>query len=417
MSFEVSSIKDFILSHKEDDVRELALKASKYPGIDLPRALVQISGWQKAKSKLPLWAQNEDIVYPNSLSLEQSSSENTARYKAQIALKLLKKVKSKKTSISSDSSTLVDLTGGFGVDFSYLAECFSQSIYVERDESLCKIAKHNFEALGLKSFKIVNSRAEEFLSSLKKATLIYLDPSRRDKNGNRTFLISSCSPNLIKLMPLLIEKSEYVMVKLSPMLDYHKAISDLGSHVGQVHIVSFFGECKELLLILSRHYNGLEKVYCSSDETMFSYSLKELSKEEKGDEYINSSKAFIASKGSYLYEPNPSIMKAGCFDLLSFRFKVRQISKNSHLFLSDNPLKDFPGRRFKVVDVISMNQKDIKSKLSDLSSANITVRNFPLTAKQLKNRLKLKDGGDTYIFATTLKDSSHVLFRCEKQVL
>ncbi len=415
MSFKDSTIKDFILSHKEDDVRELALKASKYPGIDLPRALVQISGWQKAKSKLPLWAQKEDIVYPNSLSLEQSSSENTARYKAQIALKLLKEAAPKKTAISSDSSMFVDLTGGFGVDFSFLAENFSHSIYVEKDATLCNIAKHNFEALGLKSSKIVNSRAEEFLSSLKKATLIYLDPSRRDKNGNRTYLISSCSPDLIKLMPLLIEKSEYVMVKLSPMLDYHKAISDLGSHVGQVHIVSFFGECKELLLILSRHYNGLEKVYCSSDETMFSYSPQELFIQKPQDESKNSSKAFIASKGSYLYEPNPSIMKAGCFDLLSFRFKVSQISKNSHLFLSEDFLKEFPGRRFKVIDIISMNQRDIKSKLSDLSSANIAVRNFPLTAKQLKNRLKLKDGGDTYIFATTLKDSSHVLFRCEKE--
>ncbi len=409
---EVSSIKDFILSHREDDVRELALKASKYPEIDLPWALNQISGWQKSKSKLPLWAQNEDIVYPNSLSVEQSSSENTARYKVKIALKLLKETQSRKTAISSNSSTLVDLTGGLGVDFSFLAECFSHSIYVERNESLCKIAKHNFEVLALKSFKIINSRAEEFLSSFNKATLIYVDPSRRDKNGNRTYLISSCSPNLIELMPQLIEKSEYVMVKLSPMLDYHKAISDFGPYVGQVHIVSFFGECKELLLILSRHYNGLEKVYCSSDETMFSYSPKGLTAKETGDESINSS---IAFKDSYLYEPNSSIMKAGCFDLLSFRFKVRQISKNSHLFLSEDFLKEFPGRRFKVIDIISMNQRDIKSKLSDLSSANIAVRNFPLTAKQLKNRLKLKDGGDTYIFATTLKDSSHVLFRCEKE--
>ncbi len=399
------TLEEFIFLHRNDDVALLALSSSKYPDIDISRAITQISGWQKAKDKLPSWASIDDILYPVSISLEQCSSEKTAKYKAFLASKLIKKTPSKHL------NSLVDLTGGFAVDFSFLSKCFSSSIYVEKETKLCNIAKHNLKVLGISNVLVVNDEAKNFLSKMDYSTLIFIDPSRRDNSGKKVCFLEDCSPNIMDIKNLLIKKADYVMIKLSPMLDWHKAVKDLGKSVGQVHIISIDNECKELLLVLSSQYKTLENIFCVFEDNIFSYSPLDVSSktlESKTHEEI------YFSQGDYLYEPNSSVMKAGCFELLENRFNVRQISKNSHLFVSKELLKDFPGRRFIIKDTCSMNQKSIKEKLLGLKSANLTVRNFPLSVKELRKRLSLKDGGSTYIFATTLEDSSHVLFICEK---
>ncbi len=353
--------------------------------------------------------------YPPHLPMEQCSSEKTARYKADMAKRLIENLP-----FSSQKDTkariLVDLTGGFGVDFSYMARVFEKAVYVEQQDSLCDIAKHNLQVLGITNCTVVNADSMQYLESMRPATLIFVDPARRDRHGGKTFAIADCTPNVLELKELLLKKSEYVMIKLSPMLDWHKVVSDFGNCVGEVHIVSFDNECKELLIVLSRHYTNLEKVFCVNDNEIFSFAPDE--------GYISTSPILSPthqrnispelSPDRYLYEPNPSIMKAGCFQLIEQTFGVREVGKNSHLFVSDKPISSFPGRSFIITAVTSMNRNQLKTTIGNLRNANITVRNFPLKAAELRKRLKLADGGDTYIFATTVEADKHLLAVCKK---
>ena len=504
---------DFIRQHQDDDVRQLAFLGSKYPEVDMPFALDQIRGRKMARIKLPRWASIDGIIYPPHISMEQCSSEQTALYKAELAARLLglspsssengeekekesenasnlhlseicefagkgavdsefakNEATCKKQQILTESKEnvneikeephegdfseeigFVDLTGGFGVDFSYIASRLGvKSMYVERQAHLCEAAKENFERLGLKNVSVKNGDGIEVLHSFaskKDAAsdslgitdeqsqlllktnlglkLIFIDPARRDDAGNKVVSLKDCTPDVTLLQEEMLSKADYVVIKLSPMLDWHRAVSEL-SHVREVHIISVNNECKELLLVLSaRNMGGMEvssadgedggvnhagnlRIYCVNDGQ--SFVCDELDMETSSVRVAPSTLEDM----QYLYEPNASLMKAGCFGVLSERYDARMLSKNSHLFVSQAPIEAFPGRSFRIIAVSSFNKKELKRHLSGITKANIATRNFPLSVAELRKRLKLKDGGETYIFATTLSDESHVLVITEK---
>ena len=502
---------DFIRQHQDDDVRQLAFLGSKYPEVDMPFALDQIRGRKMARVKLPRWASIDGIIYPPHISMEQCSSEQTALYKAELAARLLglspsssengeeKEMESenasnlhlseicefagkgavdsefakneatcKKQQILteleenvneikeeshegdfSEETGFVDLTGGFGVDFSYIASRLGvKSMYVERQAHLCEAAKENFGRLGLKNAIVKNGDGIEVLHSFaskKEAAasdslgitedqsqsllktklglkLIFIDPARRDDAGNKVVSLKDCTPDVTLLQEEMLSKADYVIIKLSPMLDWHRAVSELNC-VKEVHIISVNNECKELLLVLSARnmgemeassadrevkHAGSLRIYCVNDAQSFVC--------EESDMEASSVKIAPSTleEMQYLYEPNASLMKAGCFSVLSERYGARMLSKNSHLFVSQAPIEAFPGRSFRIIAVSSFNKKELKRHLSGITKANIATRNFPLSVAELRKRLKLKDGGETYIFATTLSDESHVLVITEK---
>lgn len=487
---------DFIRQHQDDDVRRLAFLGSKYPEVDMPFALDQIRGRKMARVKLPRWASIDGLIYPPHISMEQCSSEQTALYKAELAARLLglspsssengeekekesenasnlhlsencefagkgavdsefakNEATCKKQQILteadrnvneikeephegdfSEETGFVDLTGGFGVDFSYIASRLGvKSMYVERQAHLCEAAKENFGRLGLKNAIVKNGDGIEVLHSFaskKEAAasdslgitedqsqsllktnlglkLIFIDPARRDDAGNKVVSLKDCTPDVTLLQEEMLSKADYVIIKLSPMLDWHRALSELNC-VKEVHIISVNNECKELLLVLSARNMGNLRIYCVNDAQSFVC--------EESDMESSSVKIapFTLEEMLYLYEPNASLMKAGCFGVLSERYEAKMLSKNSHLFVSRDPIAVFPGRSFRIIAVSSFNKKELKRHLSGITKANIAIRNFPLSVAELRKRLKLKDGGETYIFATTLSDESHVLVITEK---
>ena len=432
--------QDFIRQHQDDDVRQLAFLGSKYPEVDMPFALDQIRGRKMARVKLPRWASLEGIIYPPHISMEQCSSESTALYKAELAARLLGlPASSFGIEMKAENEIeFVDLTGGFGVDFSYIAARLGvKSMYVERQAHLCEAAKENFGRLGLKNAIVKNGDGIEILHSfhpkkkdaasaddslgitydqprsLLKTNLglkiIFIDPARRDDAGNKVVSLKDCTPDVTVLQEEMLSKADYVIIKLSPMLDWHRAISEL-SHVREVHIISVNNECKELLLVLSaRNMDENLRIYCINDAQ--SFVCDELDMESSQVKIAPST----LEEMQYLYEPNASLMKAGCFGILSDRYDARMLSKNSHLFVSQAPIEAFPGRSFRIIAVSSFNKKELKRHLSGITKANIATRNFPLSVAELRKRLKLKDGGETYIFATTLSDESHVLVITEKK--
>ena len=428
--------REFVAMHRDEDVRELALKAKRVEGLDLSLALDQIAGWQIASKKLPQWASYEGIIYPPHISMEQCSSQFTAQYKSEIAQTLLASAATVRARVSdsaeSDMQTaknvfqlsdspesdtlvakraMVDLTGGFGVDFSYLARGFSQATYVERQRHLCDLAEHNMAALGLDQARIVCDDGVEYLRQMGPVDFIYLDPARRDEHGSRTYAIEDCTPNVFELRDLLLAKSQYTLVKLSPMLDWRKAVADFDGTVREVHIVATGNECKELLLVLGQQMHeepSAPRVFCVNDNQRIDYDSAAYTQGLRiGGKPLPEAK-------NYLYEPNASIMKAGCFDLVEERFGVTQVGPSSHLFVSATPVADFPGRGFAIEAIGGMNKKDIKRLLNGTKQANIAVRNFPLTAPQLRKKLKLADGGPVYLFGTTMQGCDHVLLRTSK---
>lgn len=410
---------DFVAAHRTEDVRQLALKAKRVEGLDLPLALDQIAGWQIACKKLPQWASCEGIIYPPHISMEQCSSQFTAQYKSEIAQTLLTPAVTVRARMSdspeSDTlvarSSMVDLTGGFGVDFSYLARGFSQATYVEQQRHLCDLAEHNMAALGLDQARIVCGDGVEYLRQMDPVDFIYLDPARRDEHGSRTYAIEDCTPNVLELRDLLLAKSQCTLVKLSPMLDWRKAVADFDGTVREVHIVATGNECKELLLVLGQQVHeepSAPRVFCVNDNQRIDYDSAAYTQGLRiGGKPLPEAK-------NYLYEPNASIMKAGCFDLVEERFGVTQVGPSSHLFVSATPVADFPGRGFAIEAIGGMNKKDIKRLLNGTKQANIAVRNFPLTAPQLRKKLKLADGGPVYLFGTTMQGCDHVLLRTSK---
>ena len=424
----------------------LALQSHRYPDIDMPFLLDQLAGWQTARTKLPSWAAKEDIIYPPHLSMEQCSSEQTAEYKARLVARLVGLENIASYDLNNDCSrpsageettpkqqenhvrnsfegSFCDLTGGFGVDFSFIARSFKRAIYVEQQENLCELARHNFHALGLTQAEVVNGDGTTYLHQLDHVSVLFLDPARRNEQGGKTVLISDCTPDVLALEEELLEKADTVVIKLSPMLDWHRAVDELnrlGNVVREVHIVSVRNECKELLLVLQRTKGETDdktatekalQVFCVNDNNIVSYSL---------DEALSVSQRLLSAvpkAGQYLYEPNASLMKAGCFALLTVRYPLSALSLNSHLFVSEEAINDFPGRQFEITAVSSFNKKELRRSLSGIDKANLAVRNFPMSVADLRKRLKIKEGGDIYLFATTDAESNHLLFVCKKTAI
>lgn len=539
----------FVRAHRTEDVRDLALHARRDDGIDVPWALDQIAGWQIARRKLPQWAACDGIVYPPHLSMEQCSSEATARYKARLARRLTacggmagnpsvgdptavggpagvgptgsgsmgggpaggpqtdaaspcdgRRVRGNPTAggparddLAPDADpadvpaagdapacdgpsaaptanagpavgqapqkrrgSMADLTGGFGVDFSYMAEGFARATYVERQPHLCAIAEHNMAVLGLDQAQVVQADAEDHLARMAPVDVIAVDPARRDEHGSRTYAVADCTPDVLALKPLLLRKAGHVIVKLSPMLDWRKTVADFGGAVSEVHIVSVGNECKELLLVLEppERHDGLRRLACvnitphgedvfdvvpggaaarggtsgdgATHDGMVGDGAAEWSETTGTADAAGAAgspgpadapavpehspaAAPDAASWRYLYEPNASIMKAGCFDALAGRYGVAQVAPNSHVFVSTEPVAGFPGRGFCIETVTTMGRKELRRALAGTDRANITVRNFPMGAEQLRRKLRLKDGGDVYLFATTLRDGRHAI--------
>ena len=406
--------EEFITLNLDADVRELALKHAGRTDIDLAYALDQIDGRRRALKKLPRWAAVDGIIYPPHISMEQCSSEPTALYKAAVARRLLADGAPAGGPQAAAPTVLVDLTGGFGVDFSYLAPLFGRAVYVECQAHLCDVSRHNTALLGITQAEVVCADSTQYIASMAPATMIYADPARRDAAGGRTFAVSDCTPDVLSIKETLLEKAAYVMIKLSPMLDWRKAVADMGAQVGEVHIVSVGNECKELLLVMSGKYAGLERIYCVNDGLEFSFTPEELSLCSQLSYNSRLSRSSLPAPPAFLYEPNASLMKAGCFALIAWRYAIRQVSRDSHLYVSPCEVPQFPGRGFAVEAVTTMNKKELKAALAGVGRANVAVRNFPLSADALKKKLKLRDGGDTYIFGTTTADGTHVVIVCRR---
>lgn len=505
---------EFIQEYREKDTRQLALQSARFPDVDMPYALDQIKGWQTARRKLPTWAACDGIVYPPHLSMEQCSSEPTAQYKLNLAMEWSCRIESSEFRVESSArevesselrvesserefesselrvensegevnnfssgqpatlnpqpatlnsqlstlnchaSHMTDLTGGFGVDFSFTSCAFASATYVERNAQLCHMVEHNLPLLGIDNAKVVCADAVDYLSTLDMQTMIFLDPARRDQHGAKTVMLADCTPDVVQLLPQLLKKSRFTMLKLSPMLDWHKAVEDLQGTVREVHIVSVGGECKELLLVLSEEIESELKVFCADLEAgggsgeaglsggSSSSSCSGLSSEPSFPRTPSSPSApshpstpslsaslFVYAPGSscpapnsklktqnskFLHEPNASIMKAGCFDELAAAYGVSPVSRNSHLFLSAEPVDGFPGRSFSIERVTTLNKRELRQALAGIEKANIATRNFPLSVAELRKRLKLKDGGDVYIFATTTAEDEHLLLISHK---
>lgn len=380
------------------------MQRAKYPDIDLSWAVAQIAGRQRIKDKLPEIYADLNWELPVTLSLEQCSSETTAKYKAE---RVVCKVESVMSNVENVKRTMVDLTGGFGIDFHYCSRHFDEAHYVERNEELCRLAEHNLrqpEGTAPSVF-IHQTEAEKYLDEMEHCSLIVVDPARRDTAGRKVAALSDCTPDLTKLHNLLTAKADTVLVKLSPMLDMHEAIRQL-PETREVHIVSVRNECKELLLILrAGEAEQPIEVHCVNLETQepaFCYTQS-----------TTRSPLHAVTDTKFLYEPNASIMKAGCFHEVEAALGIRQLAENSHLYVTEAEVAGFPGRAYRIVEVRSFNKEDARA-LCALGQANISCRNFPLRPEELRKRLKLKDGGSNHLIATTDSTGKHIVFVCER---
>ena len=396
--------EEFIKQHRHDDVRTLALRRAE-DSVDIKWCLQQIEGWQKACEKLPRWSQVDGLWYPPALSMEQCSSEHTAEYKKSVVSRLLPDV--------SERLCFTDLTGGYGIDFSYMASLFAESCYVEHNAELCRVAEHNFKVLSLAGAKVVCADSTEYLrSATANYSVLYLDPARRDGVGRKTVAIGDCTPDVGAILDALLCASRYVVIKLSPMLDISAALVVLKC-VREIHVVSVKGECKELLFVLDKIHEGQPVYYAVNLGT--SDDVFTCTHEEKNRALLQVASEHVASaSATCIYEPHASILKAGLQDVLCERYAVEKLHPMSNLFVSSSPVQDFPGRGFEIVASCGFGKKELRAMLAGVTKANITVRNFPSSVAELRKKLRLAEGGDVYLFATTVADGSHRIIRCIK---
>lgn len=432
----MTSNEEYIERNLHRDVRQLALQ--KMPeGVDAKWVLQQIEGYQLALKKLPQWAEVSGLHYPPRLSMEQCSSEATALYKAQIISRLLSSGQSNESSSEKPEhhnaadmryGTIIDLTGGFGVDFSYMARQFQKALYIERQEELCNAARHNFPLLGLVRAEVIPCTAEDFLDTIdiidpdnKLADITYLDPARRSEAGKKVISITDCTPDLTILQERLSSLSQYVIVKLSPMLDITMALRAL-HHVCEVHVVSVKGECKELLFVMNSETEKQPAFHCvnleSEDNDFIVFPAKDSEASAAGtierDKAGNLSIAAMPQPGLYIFEPNASILKAGMQDAFASSYGLQKLHPMSNLFIGTAPIASVPARQFVINAITDFSKASLKAFLKDISQANLTIRNFPSSVAELRKRLKIKEGGSVYLFATTLSNGSHVLISASK---
>lgn len=383
----------FIQEHAADDVCKLALLANKYPQVDMSFALQQISGRQKAKQKIPTFYANPLTQYPVSLSMEQCSSEITARYKA--------------TLVSGKS--LADLTGGFGVDVFFMSDGFSEVDYIEKSNPVRIAAEYNFNLFQKKHINTICGDGVEFLQQMQHADCIYIDPARRDTKGKKMVSISDCDPDIIKLLPLFQEKADTVLIKLSPMLDINSGLEQL-PHTHSIHVVSVDNECKEVLFLLKYNCEPTQPTITAVNINKNGTQKFCFTKQEEENALVS----YALQPAKYLYEPNASVLKAGAFKSIAAKYGLQKLHTNTHLYTSDELHNDFCGRIFCINNTYNFSKQDIKNLQNNIHKANITTRNFPEAPETLRKKLKLSDGGDVYLFATTLSDGKKVIIQGQK---
>lgn len=381
---------NYIAAHRKDDVRQLALKGCKDKDVDLSFALRQISGYQQIKDKLPSLSERPEIVFPVRLSLEQCSSEETARLKAEL-------IKGKH---------LADLTGGFGIDCVYIAAQFEKADYVERDEELCALASHNFPLLSPTKIDIHHGDGIAFLREHPEIDTVYIDPARRTRQGGKAVLISDCEPDISGEVDLLTGRGRETWVKLSPMLDLSSALHALP--VSEAYVIAVKNECKELLLHLKE--DAKEPVITAIDissngeRQLFCFRL---SKEASATTEI------ATSIEDYLYEPNAAVMKAGAFKGVGVHYGLKKLDTHSHLYTSAHIKEGFCGRVFAVREQWEFNKHNLQAIRAHYDAAHVSTRNFPLGSDALRQRLKIKEGGRVYLFGTTVNRSLYIV-ACER---
>ncbi|AKQ44518.1 hypothetical protein TH63_00945 [Rufibacter radiotolerans] len=372
--------QEFLQKNLQQDPAKLMLQAKKWPGIDVPKLAQQIKARQKAKTKIPAWAANLSLVFPANLSVEQSSSELTAAYKANL--------------ISGE--TLADLTGGFGVDAYSFAQRFRQVTYVERQPELAEVVANNYQQLGIENIQVVSGEAEDFLETLPaQLDVIYLDPARRGESQERVHLLQDCEPDVLGLLPALLQKAKAVLLKTAPMLDIDLALQDL-TGVQHIWVVAVQNEVKEVLYLITSDTTQepvITAVNLRPGQEPLEVSFTKLQEEQ-------ATAVYAPEPLTYLYEPNTALLKAGAFKWLSQEYQVQKLHRNSHLYTSTELQAAFPGRIFEITAKPKANAKELHQLLPN-KKANITVRNYPLTVAQLRDKLKLKEGGNDYLFATT----------------
>ena len=406
--------KSFIKTHQNDEATTLLLQVKKYPNLNIPALVLQIKARQKAKIKLPEWFENEDIIFPKMLSVEQCSSEITAKFKANLV----------------SGETLIDLTGGMGVDIAYMSKNFKKALYFEQNADLLNVTKYNFEQLGIENVAFVEGNSVDYLTTNAgwvqnpasvESSWIYLDPHRRDDTGSKVVRLQDCEPNILAIKDLLFENTDNILLKASPMLDIDLAISDLGN-VSHVYVVAVENEVKEVLFIIQSYTNinagRVLKPACVENTDEAIINAVNLTKNNSTTLSFTKSKERKATiklslPKQYLYEPNAAIMKSGGFRFVAQHFDLQKIAPHSHLYTSEELVENFQGRIFKIIAVCKLDKKEISKHLSD-NKANITIRNFPLTVQQIRDKLKLSDGGNEYLFATTDAQNQKIVIVCRK---
>ena len=386
----------FIQAHLSDDPDRLLLSASRYPEIDMPFVVAQITARRQIKEKLPTWYQQEQLLFPAKIAAEQCSSEQTALYKQQLVTK---------------EDTLCDLTGGLGIDSYYFSRRVKQVYYIERFPSYCEVTRANMATLGARNVAVLEGDSTQWLDQLPAIDVFYVDPARRGEGNKRMFALSDCEPDLTQLLPRLLAKAPRVIAKLSPMADLRQTLALLPT-TQAIHILSVKNECKELLFVIGREpRESAVPIHCvhltkqaASDECF----VCSLEAEQQAASHL------ATTLRRYLYEPNASVLKAGAFKQVACQFPVEKLQVSSHLYTSDHYLDQFPGRRFEVDEVIPFHSKSCKQLAGQSLQANVTTRNFPLTVEALRKKCRIREGGDIYLFATTGPKEEKLLIRTHK---
>ena len=383
-----SDIQDFINKNLNSDSSTLALKKNPFPEVNYAEIINQISAKKKAKDKLPTWFSTENIIYPEKISIEQTSSEITAKYKASL--------------VSGDK--LIDCTGGFGIDDYYFSKQFKKVIHCELNSDLSTIVKHNFEVLEASNIECFSGDSSQILEQLnQKFDCIYIDPSRRNDAKGKVFMLADCLPNVVDLQDFYFQFTDIILIKTAPILDLHAGLLEL-NNVAEIHIVAVNNEVKELLWkIVKNHFEA---------PTIIAVNLE---KEKQTITKIESSKSYSARYSlpkKYLYEPNASIMKSGGFEAVSELFSIEKLHQHSHLFTSEE-LIDFPGRKFQIDSVVPFQKKEIAQNLQG-KKMNVSTRNFPIKPEEIKKKYKIQDGGTVFAFFTTNVNNEKIILLCTK---
>jgi hypothetical protein len=392
--------QDFIRQHQHDNVPQLLLRQKSTPDLDIRKLAVQISARQRVQDKLPTWVANEGVIFPTTVPLEQSSSEQTAQYKARLVAET-----------TPHPAHLLDGTGGLGVDAWAFAGVAERVTYVERNPELAELAAHNLPLLGASNVTAMNAQTAEVLQNPPAPIdWIYLDPARRDDRGGRVARLDECEPDVVAWWPLLQEKATHLLLKTSPLIDLEATLRQLPG-IRAVQVVAVRHEVKEVLLVAQREPIPSDEVMVTAvdltgtKEITFSF--------RRGEE--RAVPVVFSDPQAYLYEPNAAVLKAGAFRVMGHRFGLAKLAAHSHLYTSNEPVANFPGRAFAVQAICKPAKSELQTLLPDLK-ANLTVRNFPQSVEDLRKKLSLKEGGNVYIFATTLQNGDKRLIVTSKVV-